>query len=70
VDTSWGDKAGLDRPRRPIRPGRRAWNRRLLQPPVRRETASARSACVIGRSTQLPDFSETTSKPYRRIGRW
>jgi hypothetical protein len=24
VDTSWGDKAGLDRPRRPIRPGRRA----------------------------------------------
>jgi len=41
VDTSWGDKAGLDRPRRPIRPGRRAWNRRLLQPPVRQETASA-----------------------------
>jgi hypothetical protein len=51
------------------RPATQARNRRVLQPPVPQKAASARSACVTDRSIQLRNFSQTSSKPYRRIGR-
>jgi hypothetical protein len=63
VDPFWGDKAARGRKSRPEIDAK-------CGPPMPHEITCALSARIIGRSIRMPSYPETSSKPYRRIGRW